>query len=291
MKDMAFQLHRCQSLLSLLTFIEQAIQPSFRAKSPINGPDNKAVYNVIAQKDSALNLRVAQASQRDSAAMKAIAEDSKMVALATSKDSAAMRTIAAVTILFLPAIFTAISLTFLVTHERCRIIVAPVTQRLLRWALYDSDSIRLFFPALDAVLTPNLKTLFSTSFFDFQAGRDPQVVSWWIWLYWLVTIILTVVIHITWYFTFKRKENQISTAFGKRDEEIEAFGKRNEEMWSALVRGPAQDAAITAKGPDEKAPNARGRSLLEAKLQTPSQGEDAQTPQESLVWHQRRPIR
>lgn len=108
------------------------------------------------------------------------------------------------------------------------------------------------------MLTLNSKTLFSTSFFDFQAGRDPQVVSWWIWLYWLVTILLTVAIHITWYFTSKRKENQINKAFGKRDEEIEAFGKRNEEMWSALVRGPAQDAAITARTLDEKAPERTG---------------------------------
>jgi hypothetical protein len=77
---------------------------------------NCQVYSLIAQKDNALNMQIAkaslqlaEASKRDSAAMRAIAKDSKMVALATSRDSAAMRTIAAVTILFLPATFTAVS--------------------------------------------------------------------------------------------------------------------------------------------------------------------------------------
>lgn len=43
MKYMAFELHRCQWLLSLLTFIEQATQLSFRVKSLINGPDYEVV--------------------------------------------------------------------------------------------------------------------------------------------------------------------------------------------------------------------------------------------------------
>ncbi|KAF2182550.1 hypothetical protein K469DRAFT_711724 [Zopfia rhizophila CBS 207.26] len=70
----------------------------------------------MAKKDNDLNIRmaeaslhVAEASQRDNAAMKAIAEDSKQVALNTSRDSAAMRTIAAMTMVFLPATFTAVS--------------------------------------------------------------------------------------------------------------------------------------------------------------------------------------
>lgn len=70
----------------------------------------------MAKKDNDINiqiaetsLRVAEASQRDSSAMKAVAEDSKQVALNTSRDSAVMRTIAAVTMLFLPATFVAVS--------------------------------------------------------------------------------------------------------------------------------------------------------------------------------------
>ncbi|KAF2436983.1 hypothetical protein EJ08DRAFT_704531 [Tothia fuscella] len=72
-----------------------------------------SVYSLIAQKDSAVNIEIAKASQRiaedsrrDNIPMKAIAEDSKAVALATARDSAAMRVIAAVIILFLPATFT-----------------------------------------------------------------------------------------------------------------------------------------------------------------------------------------
>lgn len=73
------------------------------------------MYSLIAQKDNAENIRLADASVRmaqagidGNAAMKAIAEDSKVVAVATLRDSAAMRTIAAVTVFFLPATFTAV---------------------------------------------------------------------------------------------------------------------------------------------------------------------------------------
>lgn len=69
------------------------------------------------------SLAIADATYKDSAAMRGIAEDSKAitehatavaidskrVALATSRDSAAMRIIAVITIAFLPATFTAVS--------------------------------------------------------------------------------------------------------------------------------------------------------------------------------------
>ncbi|OCK84853.1 hypothetical protein K432DRAFT_90907 [Lepidopterella palustris CBS 459.81] len=133
----------------------------------INTLTEPQIYSLMAQNDNAFNiqtaeasLRVAEASQRDSKATKTIAEDSKLVALATSRDSAAMRTIAAVTILFLPATFTA--------------------------------------------------TLFSTTFFNFQAPKHERVVSSWVWLYWLVTVLLTIVIHSTRYFTSRRKEQEIT---------------------------------------------------------------------------------
>jgi hypothetical protein len=59
---------------------------------------------------SEASKRIAEASQKDNTAMRALAEDSRTVALAAARDSAAMRVIAAVTILFLPATFTAVSL-------------------------------------------------------------------------------------------------------------------------------------------------------------------------------------
>ena len=52
---------------------------------------------------------VAELSRQDNQIMLRIAEESRTVALATARDSAAMRVIAAVTILFLPATFTAVS--------------------------------------------------------------------------------------------------------------------------------------------------------------------------------------
>ncbi|KAF2092960.1 hypothetical protein NA57DRAFT_81894 [Rhizodiscina lignyota] len=61
-------------------------------------------------------------------------------------------------------------------------------------------------------------TLFSTSFFNFQGGRDSKVVSWWIWLYWLVTVLLTLAIHLWWYLTSKRKEEDILRSFAERSD-------------------------------------------------------------------------
>jgi len=70
---------------------------------------------LIAQKDNAENIRLADASVRmaeaglrGNADMKVIATDAKTVALATLRDSAAMRNISVVTTFFLPATFTAV---------------------------------------------------------------------------------------------------------------------------------------------------------------------------------------
>lgn len=79
----------------------------------------QTVYSLMAQKDNALNvqmaeasLRVAEASYRDSVAMKAIAEDSKQVTIATSRDSSLMSIISVLTLIYLPSTFTAVSITF-----------------------------------------------------------------------------------------------------------------------------------------------------------------------------------
>lgn len=52
---------------------------------------------------------IAEMSRRDNQLMLRVADESRAVALATARDSAAMRVIAAVTVLFLPATFTAVS--------------------------------------------------------------------------------------------------------------------------------------------------------------------------------------
>ena len=53
---------------------------------------------------------IAELSRRDTELMVQVAKDSRTVAVATAQDSASMQVIAAVTILFLPATFTAVSL-------------------------------------------------------------------------------------------------------------------------------------------------------------------------------------
>jgi hypothetical protein len=73
------------------------------------------VYSLIGQRDNRLNIEIgnaskniAEASSRDSAAMKAIAEDSKKVALLTRHDSTNMRIITTIPLFFLPGTFTAV---------------------------------------------------------------------------------------------------------------------------------------------------------------------------------------
>lgn len=73
------------------------------------------MYSLVSQHDNEINYatavasqRIAEATQRDSAAMKSIAEDSKQVALRTWRDGVDMRIMAAVTLLTLPGTFTAV---------------------------------------------------------------------------------------------------------------------------------------------------------------------------------------
>jgi hypothetical protein len=95
------------------------------------------VYSGIAQRDSAISLRLAASSARQ-------AETSQQIAVSTSRDSAVMRVIAGMTISFLPATFTA--------------------------------------------------TFFSTTFFSFNGNMEVKVYSAWLWLYYVVTVVLTAVV-------------------------------------------------------------------------------------------------
>ncbi|KAF2113580.1 hypothetical protein BDV96DRAFT_601074 [Lophiotrema nucula] len=53
-------------------------------------------------------------------------------------------------------------------------------------------------------------TFFSTSFFDFSGGPHDRVYSWWIWLYFLITVVLTVVVVAGTYMLWKKEENEIA---------------------------------------------------------------------------------
>jgi hypothetical protein len=59
------------------------------------------------------------------------------------------------------------------------------------------------------LLTPiSGQTLFSTTFFNFQNGGS--IVSRWIWLYWVITAILTALTNCVWYWSTQRKEKEIN---------------------------------------------------------------------------------
>lgn len=52
------------------------------------------------------------------------------------------------------------------------------------------------------------KTLFSTAFFSFSGhGQRPQVSSW-VWIYFLLSLILTVVVHIIWQWNSRNSEKE-----------------------------------------------------------------------------------
>lgn len=115
------------------------------------------VYSGIAQRDSSL---------------------AHEIGIATSRDSAVMRVIAAITMLFLPATFTAVS--------ACSSACAKVPISDMR------------------------QTFFSTSFFDFNVDPSKHVYSTWLWLYWVVTLVLTTVVMAVAFLWWRRKENEMA---------------------------------------------------------------------------------
>lgn len=69
-----------------------------------------------------------------------------------------------------------------------------------------SEVTMVFLPAIFVA------TLFSTTFFYFQAGRHGKVVSWWFWLYCLVSVLLTAVVQLYWYLVARRKGRLVAQA-------------------------------------------------------------------------------
>lgn len=90
----------------------QTVSRTYKSIAMASGPaitNTTQMYSLIAQRDNAENIRLADASFEIAKAGLQGNMDMKTVALATLQDSAAMRTIAAVTTFFLPATFTAVS--------------------------------------------------------------------------------------------------------------------------------------------------------------------------------------
>ncbi|KAH7396402.1 hypothetical protein BKA66DRAFT_455045 [Pyrenochaeta sp. MPI-SDFR-AT-0127] len=60
-------------------------------------------------------------------------------------------------------------------------------------------------------------TFFSTSFFQFNADLNGRVYSWWLWLYFSVTVILTLLVLLGTWFLWKKKEMEVEQQFNKHD--------------------------------------------------------------------------
>ncbi|KAF2685239.1 hypothetical protein K458DRAFT_486857 [Lentithecium fluviatile CBS 122367] len=70
--------------------------------------------------------------------------------------------------------------------------------------------------AITIIFLPATTTaIFSTSFFDFNVSRHERVYSWWLWLYWLVTIILTAIVLPGAIFWWRKEEAKTNRRVGK----------------------------------------------------------------------------
>ncbi|KGQ02679.1 hypothetical protein BBAD15_g12103 [Beauveria bassiana D1-5] len=91
---------------SVITWREERL-PRVRRFINIEIARASNVMAELSRNDNQAMLKLSELSRQDAQLMIEIARDSRSVALATARDSASMRVIAIVTILFLPATFTA----------------------------------------------------------------------------------------------------------------------------------------------------------------------------------------
>ena len=135
-------------------------------------------------------MKIATVMQQDGREMKRIADISRKIAMNAARDSGAMKIIADVTIYFLPATFAAVCL------PRFSVVI---------------------------LLRPNrVQTVFSSPFFNFQAQERERVVSWWIWLYIVVAVILTALIRFVWYVSCKRRDSTVFKSYDDTSRDAEA---------------------------------------------------------------------
>jgi len=80
--------------------------------------------------------------------------------------------------------------------------IAEASKRVAETTLQDSTDMRII-AAVTLFFLPGTftATLFSTSFFNFQinAGGNEQTVTHWIWLYWTITVTLTLLVMSGWW--------------------------------------------------------------------------------------------
>lgn len=127
-------------------------------------------------------LKIAEASRTMAQESSSLTAEAVDIARTTRTDSANMVVISAVTLVFLPATFTAVSVCL---------------------------------PPSEAACANMAQTFFSTSFFDFHPTNPENRVSSWIWLYWTVTAVLTLIVMASWRVTRNyahRKEHPSANA-------------------------------------------------------------------------------
>ncbi|CAJ2510187.1 Uu.00g060870.m01.CDS01 [Anthostomella pinea] len=167
----------------------------------------QALYNIMAQKESKLNLEMAAQQRR--------------LAHASKRDSTAMKTLSLLGAVFLPGTF--------------------------------------------------LASVFSMTFFDFNVGEDNSSgdgaeVSREIWIYFAVTVPLTLVIVLSWWFLDHRREKQ----YAAEDLDIEQGIASMEKDMLAFMRKKTMSKATTWNSGGGKSPGAPKSNPLFAQLEKES---------------------
>ena len=83
-----------------------------------------------------------------------------------------------------------------------------------------------------------MQTFFSTSFFDFRVASPNQMVSSWVWVYFVLTIALTVIVLASWHLTAHRKQAGLQ------------YSLRQGSPWSGSMRQTCQE--LTTAEPQQR---------------------------------------
>jgi hypothetical protein len=155
------------------------------------------MYSLINQRDSRLNMEAMEQSRQ-------IADESRKIAHLTRRDSTDMRIIAVVTMLFLPGTFTAVR--------------SPQNPSIVVKTLADTCN--------------EIQTLFSASFFDFNPDNSSSVVSSWIWLYCVMTVVLTILVLAAWWFFVRHQNRKTHKEIRRQSEMKETMEEENEVIFN-----------------------------------------------------------
>lgn len=93
----------------------------------------------------------------------------------------------------------------------------------------DSNDMRVI-AAVTLIFLPGTftATLFSTTFFNFQ-NRGSKIVSWWLWLYFVVTVLLSTVVIVGWIFISKKQGRTLAQSLNMGLEKGGRAVQRDEE--------------------------------------------------------------